>query len=94
VSDEVERQVEVEDQCDVVPATLVQIMSDPAFAAGVADVRAGRPTRFDEFDCWQYERGRQWATLAPITMPLHIRGKLNRKAIALLLNAFASEAIR
>jgi hypothetical protein len=38
------------------------------FAAGVEDVRRGLPPRFDMMQqdaYWIYERGRQWAILAP-----------------------------
>jgi hypothetical protein len=46
------------------------IAYSPLFALGVADVRAGAPPRFDLLDdkYWGYERGRQWACLAPVTM--------------------------
>jgi hypothetical protein len=32
---------------------------------------------------WEYERGRQWATLAPRDIPLRIAGKLNPRAVKL-----------
>ncbi|HEY7229160.1 MAG TPA: hypothetical protein VH558_02190 [Pseudolabrys sp.] len=69
------------------------------FAGGVNDKRTGQPPRYDEFTFdqsdsdavakaminghWQYERGRQWASIAPLSMPLKIEGKLNPKAVAL-----------
>ncbi len=69
------------------------------FARGVADRRAGKSPDYDaDVFCqddgddaaitatnaaWAYERGRQWACLAPLSMPLRVKGKLNRKAIAL-----------
>jgi hypothetical protein len=72
------------DQIDTVECTTESIMRTADFAAGVSDVRAGRPPRFDEFyDAWSYERGRLWATLAPMSMPLRIGHKLNPKAVAL-----------
>jgi hypothetical protein len=48
-------------QVDAVVVTTRQIMSSAAFAAGVNDVRAGKPARFDGgfADDWGYERGRQ-----------------------------------
>jgi len=71
------------------PITAAGIMGSDDFNEGVVDVRKGRPARFDLFGCdWHYERGRLWARIAPISMPLRIRGKLNRKALALLENAF------
>ena len=58
-------------QVPTVPATLRKIMNDPKFAQGAADVRAGRgyPLDYDTWketnDMWAYERGRQWAQIAP-----------------------------
>jgi hypothetical protein len=61
-------------------ATAREILRNPHFAAGVEDVRGGRPPRFDEVwvptgsaptnreqinGAWNYERGRLWAILAP-----------------------------
>jgi hypothetical protein len=54
---------------------------------GVDDYRAGRPMRnleeegADTNAQWNYERGRQWAAIAPRNMPIWIRGKLNRVAV-------------
>ena len=64
------------------------IMQSADFWIGVADVRLGRPADFDENDSWNYERGRQWALIAPASMPLRIGGKLNREALKLLERAF------
>jgi hypothetical protein len=65
------------------PVRTEWIISRPAFRNGVEDVRAGRAPRFDEFsdDGWSYERGRLFAVLAPISMPLKIDGKCNPKAV-------------
>jgi hypothetical protein len=65
--------------------TIEWIMSTAAFRRGVADRRAGRPMTYrgnDELH-WEYERGRLWASLAPVEMPLRIGGKLNPNAVAL-----------
>jgi hypothetical protein len=70
-------------QADTVACTIEGIMRSTAFAEGVSDVRAGRPPRFDELDTWDYERGRLWATLAPMSMPLRIGSRLNPKAVRL-----------
>jgi hypothetical protein len=69
-------------------ATAEQIMRSGSFAQGVADRRSGRPPQFDREDGnghsqWAYERGRIWASIAPLDMPLRINGKLNPKAVAL-----------
>ena len=64
------------------------------FARGVDDVRAGRPARFDDYAWdqggmpatdrqWAYEKGQQFATIAPRSMPLRINGKLNLDALRL-----------
>ena len=68
------------------------------FARGVEDVRARRPPRFDDYAWdqggmpatdrqWAYEKGRQFATIAPRSMPLRIKGKLNLDALRLLVAA-------
>jgi hypothetical protein len=75
-------------QADTCRTTTASIMRSTDFRAGVDDVRAGRPARFDEFDNDDYERGRQWATIAPTTMPLRVNGKLNPEALRLLNDAF------
>lgn len=74
-------------------------MRSAAFAAGVNDGRAGQSPRYEDYSFdqsegdaaasakinghWNYERGRQWASIAPLSMPLRIEGKLNPKAVAL-----------
>jgi hypothetical protein len=75
------------DQIPTRPVTLREIMSDPKFALGVADARAGRgyPTSYDNWkdtnDRWAYSRGRQWAQVAPRNLPLKIRGEINSQAL-------------
>ncbi len=61
------------------------IMRRAAFGQGVADVRTGAAPRFDDFSHdWSYERGRLFACVAPMTMPVRNRdGKLNSKALRL-----------
>jgi hypothetical protein len=61
------------EQVDTVKCSAADIVYSPYFAIGVADLRAGTPPRFDELqdDYSSYERGRQWAVLAPITMDPH-----------------------
>jgi hypothetical protein len=70
-------------------------MSSGAFAAGVNDVRGRKPARFDGgfADDWGYERGRQWALIAPRSMPLRIRGKLNIEAMMLFERAWLAKEI-
>lgn len=56
-------------QTDTRSITLTAILRSVAFRAGVADARSGVPARFDEFDDWIYEWGRQWAYIAPMSLP-------------------------
>jgi len=81
-------------QTDTRPISTATIMRSAAFKAGVEDVRTGQPARFDDYVEWEYERGRQFAVLAPRSMPLRLNGKLNPRAIALLEDAFDREDIR
>lgn len=61
-------------------------------------MRAGRPARFDAYNydqgaealtnrLWDYEKGRQFATIAPASIPLHINGRLNLRALRSLVAA-------
>jgi hypothetical protein len=61
------------EQIDTVRCSAALIVDSPYFAIGVADLRAGARPRFDEMQdgYWGYERGRQWAVLASITMDPH-----------------------
>jgi hypothetical protein len=72
-------------QAETVRATTVAIMRTAAFREGVDDARQGRPPRFDRYDHnnWDYERGRLFAHIAPLSMALRIDGRLNSQAIAL-----------
>jgi hypothetical protein len=73
------------DQIPTVPVTILEIMRQPTFVLGVADVRNGRGyhddyDRWDTNGQWGYERGRHWATLTPRHVPLKLNGKINPKA--------------
>ncbi len=73
-------------QADTTLITINSVIRSRAFVAGVEDIRGRRPPRFDRFsDDWGYERGRQWAVLAPRTMPLRIGRKVNPDAISVYL---------
>ena len=67
-------------------ASNLWVMSSSAFALGVRDARAGLPHRatYDQWDTdgqWNYERGRAWALLAPLDIPLKRNGAINPDAI-------------
>jgi hypothetical protein len=68
--------------------TAAAIMATPEFQLGLEHARAG--TAFDwgiggsDINrAWNFERGRLFAGIAPLDMPLRIRGKLNPKAVRL-----------
>ncbi len=79
-----------DDDRDQVPTRSVSarsIMSQPTFALGAGDVRAGRGTHrdYDLWDTtgqWNYERGRAWATLTPRHVQLRRVGKITSEALA------------
>jgi hypothetical protein len=82
----------VTEQVPTCTTSALTVMRRAAFRRGVEDVRAGRP--FDDWfggddinKCWDYERGRQWALLAPPTMPLRIDARINPAALALFLES-------
>jgi hypothetical protein len=64
-----------------------RLMRPAAFLRGVEEVRKGVAPDFDFFsltnDAWAYERGRQWALIAPCSMPLYVGARINPKAIIL-----------
>src|ERR1700690_3678165 len=76
------------------PTTLKKIMLSPEFAAGVADVRLGHAPRFDDPIArdWNYERGRMFAMIAPMRMPVRIGKKLNPKALLIFSRAMCDGA--
>jgi len=86
-----------------VPTVLVSIrsiMESREFARGFEDARRGIPFDWrigadatDANASWHYERGRLFAHIAPLNMPLRISGFLNPKALALCGAAFKREFI-
>lgn len=73
------------DQVPTRPTTIAAIMAQPTFPLGVADARAGRRYHRDYDiwhgnDQWAYERGRQWAALAPRSVSLKRDGKITLEA--------------
>jgi hypothetical protein len=83
------------DQIPTRACTIESVMRSASFTTGVDDVRSGSPPNFDDqYDDWSYERGRQWASLAPISLELKIDGKLNPKAVALYRVALRRGYIR
>jgi hypothetical protein len=74
-----------------------RLLSDSAdlrsaeFRAGVQDVRAGLPARFDDFtvNAFLYEWGRQFGFLIPVSFPLMRNGRPTHEARQILQRAFA-----
>jgi hypothetical protein len=65
------------------PVTDQSIMRSGAFRRGVEEYRAGR--RFDDtYNDWNYERGRQWAAIAPRDLPVFIGRRINPAALRLM----------
>jgi hypothetical protein len=76
------------DQVPTRRVTIEEIMAQPHFMLGVADVRALRGYRpdYDSWaanDQWGYDRGRIWATLAPKSLAVRRGGKINPDAVRL-----------
>jgi hypothetical protein len=80
--DEVQARLPLAQSSPEIPLSIREIMSDPAFEFGVADVRAGRSRRPDYDlwhkinDQWAHERGRMWALLAPRDIQLKRDSKI------------------
>jgi hypothetical protein len=79
---------------NTVRTTSEAIMRTKEFRLGVAEVRAGKPPRFDENFVvrgetdtnrnWNYERGRQFGLIAPRGLKLFLVGnRINPKAVTL-----------
>jgi hypothetical protein len=68
-------------------ATVRSIVASGDFARGLDEVRRGLPFNSDN-DSWEYERGRCFGFIAPLTMPLRIGHALNPKALKLAEMAF------
>ena len=65
--------------------TLRSVLHSKAFMMGYADVREGRPFRYDHFDNtndqWNYERGRIYASAS--NAPVKIQGRVHPMACQL-----------
>jgi hypothetical protein len=59
------------EQVETIRVSVAAVMRTKAFQIGVAEVRNGQAPNYDRFvDSTCYERGRQWAVLAPPDLPL------------------------
>jgi hypothetical protein len=74
---------EVAEQADTVMVSTASLMRQPSFLRGVEEYRARRRPDF-ECDDWQYERGRQWAAIAPRNLNIFTSsGRVSRLALAI-----------
>jgi hypothetical protein len=74
------------EQVETVRISVREIMTQPAFALGAADARAGRSyhANYDRWDInrqWDYERGRMWGATAPRNLALTSNGKITTAAV-------------
>ena len=67
-------------------------MRSPEFKHGFQDARNGIPFDWRNIH-WDYERGRLFAYVAPLDMPLIQSDGLNPKAISLLEAAFKRKLV-
>jgi hypothetical protein len=75
-------------QASIHGVTLRSILGSREFARGLDEVRNGLPLDASNND-WNYERGRHFGFIAPLTMPLRIGKQLNPKALRLAEAAFS-----
>jgi hypothetical protein len=80
------------EQVPTTRTTIAMIMGSREFARGFDDARKGVPFDWRNGD-WNYERGRLFAHIAPLDMPLRIAGHLDPKAVALCKGAFDRKLI-
>jgi hypothetical protein len=74
------------------PVSIRSIVASPEFACGLNEVRNGLPFNPDNDD-WEYERGRCFGFIAPLSMPLRIGTRLNPKALKLAQAAFSRKLL-
>lgn len=77
-------------QANTIPTSVESILRHPDFVAGFDEVRAGRP--FDTSrTTFEYERGRQFGCIAPLSMRLFHGRRLNLAAVGLFVAALKRE---
>ena len=79
-------------QADTRPVTTRSIVASRQFARGFNEGRKGLPFNSDNDD-WDYERGRCFAFIAPLDMPLRIGTALYPKALKLAEAAFSRKLL-
>jgi hypothetical protein len=80
------------EQVNTRDATTREIVGSPEFAQGLDEARNEFPFNARN-DSWEYERGRLFAFIAPLDMPLRIGRALNPKAVKLAELAFSRKLL-
>ena len=82
---------DIREQAITYPASAADIIGTREFARGLEEAREGLP--FDDRDSWNFERGRLFAFILPLDMPLRIGTRLNPKALKLAEAAFSRKLL-
>jgi hypothetical protein len=90
-------------QTPFVRVPIEKTMRDSAFERGVKSYREGWPPDYDkpfgkliptsDNDIANFERGRQWASIAPKSTKIFVKGKLNPRALAIFRKAVEDGSI-
>lgn len=85
----------MDDQVPTAFTTIASVMKSAAFRRGVDDVRSKRRPNFDPpaDEDWDYERGRLFATLAPLDLQIMKGRGVNKAAEILFRKAFSRKEI-
>jgi hypothetical protein len=78
-------------QADTCRVSTRTIVASKAFARGLAEVRKNLPFNPND-NSWDYERGRCFGFIAPLSMPLRIGRALNPRALKLAVGGVRPEA--
>ena len=84
--------VATREQANTYCASVRSIVASREFARGLEEVRNNVPFNPDNND-WEYERGRGFALIAPLNMPLRIGRRLNPKAVRLAEIALSRKSL-
>jgi hypothetical protein len=79
-------------QAPTVRVSLRSIVASREFARGLDEVRKGLPFNPDN-NSWDYERGRCFGFIAPLSMQLRTGTRLNPKALKLAEAAFSRKLL-
>jgi hypothetical protein len=90
-------------QMESAAISIENVLRDSAFERGVKSYREGWGADYDhpfgkliptsDNDIANYERGRQWAAIAPKSTKIYVKGKLNPRALEILRKAVEDGSI-